>query len=118
MGERERILLADDLSFTREGMRETIELFGEEDGHQVVGEASSLAQVEELLKGGLRPTLAIIDANMPNRGDGEKAAAVIRQISPETKIVSHSSQLQTWGDVNWVKGELLARELVEQINKL
>lgn len=118
MGERERILLADDITVTREGIRMTIEAYSEEHGHKVVGEAASVSQVEEILKGGLRPTLAIIDANMPYRGGGEKAAALIRQVSPETKIVSYSTDLQTWGDVNWKKGELLGRELVEQISKL
>jgi DNA-binding NarL/FixJ family response regulator len=118
MGERERILLADDLPVTRQGIKLTFEVFGEEAGHEIVGEAGSVEGVARLLEDGLRPTLALIDANMPGKGDGERAAVLLRQKSPETKIVSFSTDRQTWGDVNWVKGEFTGRELVEQVNKV
>lgn len=118
MGERERILLADDSLATRKAIRWTIEVFGEENGHEIVGEAASIEEVARLLESGLRPTVAIIDANMPNRGDGERASALIRQKSPQTKIVSLSTDLQTWGDENWVKGNLTGKKLVGKIDEL
>src|SRR3990170_4292555 len=109
MGERERILLADDSPLTRYVIKETIEVWGQESGHEIVGEAASEEEVACLLEDGLRPTVAIIDARMPNKGDGERVAALIRKKSPQTKIVSFSTNLQTWGDENWEKGEVNAK---------
>ena len=55
---------------------------------------------------------------MPNRGDGEKAAMLIREKSPQTKIISFSTDPQTWGDENWVKGDLISRNLVKKVDEL
>lgn len=103
---------------TRQGIKLTFEAFGEESGHEIVGEAGSVEEVAALLEAGLRPTVAIIDANMPKRGDGKRSAALIRQKSPQTKIISFSTDLQTWGDENWVKGDLIGRNLIKKIDEL
>ena len=118
MGERKRILLADDLFVTRHAIKETIETFGEKSGHEVVGEAASIEEVSKFLVSGVKLTVAILDANRPNKGDGERAAALIRQYSPQTKIVSFSTDRQTWGDENWVKGDLSCEKLFEKIDEL
>lgn len=117
MGERERILLADDMEVLREGIKATFEVY-EEGGHVVIGEAGSVEEVEALLDSGLKPTLAIVDGNMPNRGDGERAAELIRQRSPETKIISFSSDPQTWGDENWAKGSLRGKKLIDKVTNI
>jgi CheY-like chemotaxis protein len=115
--ENERILVADDDKTYRRSLSMVIKVFGEEDSHKVVGEASSKEEVEAILKGGLRPSIALVDGKFPSYGDGEEAAAIIRKLSPETFIISLSSDLQTWGDENLVKN-LSAKELVELITKL
>ncbi|OGM29770.1 hypothetical protein A2630_01345 [Candidatus Woesebacteria bacterium RIFCSPHIGHO2_01_FULL_44_10] len=114
MGNRERILWADDMIFLHEG---ALFEFVEEDGHEIVGKAKSVEEVDQLLDEGINPTVAIVDANMPSKGDGEKAAAIIRERSPETKIVSFSSQRQTWGDENWTK-DMGLNQILEGIKKL
>lgn len=113
----ERILIADDNADIKKILSDVVEAFGDEDGHKVVGEASSKEEVEVILKGGLRPSIALIDGKFPNYGDGEQAAAIIRKLSPETFIISLSSDLQKWGDENWVKN-YGAKELVEALTKL
>ena len=50
MGERERILLADDSLVSREGIKLTFEAYGEESGHEIVGEAASIGEVAKLFK--------------------------------------------------------------------
>lgn len=118
MGEKEKILLADDSEITRHAVKITIEVYEEESGHEVIAEASSVEEVELLLESGVKPTVALIDGRMPNEGDGKKAAALIRSKSPQTKIVSFSTDLQTWGDENWEKGDLIEKDLIKKIDEL
>ena len=115
MGERERILWADDHMFLidRSGLFE----FVEEEGHEVVAKPKSVEEVESVLDSGIKPTLAIVDGNMPSKGDGERAAAIIREKSPETKVVSYSSVAQSWGDQNWHK-DMDLHELIEKIRNI
>jgi DNA-binding NarL/FixJ family response regulator len=113
----ERILIADDNTNIRNSLTDVIEFFGEEDGHKIVGEAASKEEVEALLNGGLRPTVAFVDGNFPNTGDGEKAAEMIRKISPKTFIISFSLDRQKWGDQSWDKN-MSGKDIVEKLTKL
>ncbi len=113
----ERILVADDQSVVRQGIERTIEAFGEEDGHQIVGQAESVEEVEELLKGGLRPTTALVDGKFPNRGDGERAAKIIEELSPETTIIAFSSDPQNYGHTQWNK-HMSGSDLVKALTNL
>lgn len=113
----ERILVADDQSVVRQGIEGIIEVFGGEDGHQIVGQAESVEEVEELLKGGLRPTTVLVDGNFPNRGDGEKAAKIIQELSPETTIIAFSSDPQNYGHDQWNK-HMSGKELVKALTNL
>lgn len=113
----ERILIADDNVDIRKSLTSVIEAFGDEDGHKVVGEAASKEEVKALLNEGLRPTVAFIDGNFPNYGDGEKAAEMIRKISPETFIISFSLDWQKWGDQSWDKG-MGGKDVIEKLTKL
>ena len=104
----ERILHADDMDIALQGFASLIKTMGK-DGHKIVGQATSIEGVEKILKKGLRPTVAFIDNSFPNKGDGEKAAALVREISPETIIVSLSGDENVrWGDHNLLK--LLSRD--------
>jgi DNA-binding NarL/FixJ family response regulator len=113
----ERILIADDQEIVMNALFDVISLFGEEDGHAVVGQASSVSEVEGLLKKGLKPTVALVDGNFPNYGDGDKAANIIRRLSPETKIIAFSSSPQKYGDEQWNKHSS-AKELVQNLTNL
>lgn len=113
----ERLLIADDQAVCREGLSMIIETFGEKDGHKIIGEASSIEEVEALLKEGLKPSVAFVDGKFLERGDGEKVAAIIRKLSPETFIISLSSELQEWGNENWIKN-FGNKEFVEALTKL
>ena len=75
------ILIADDFAVFRRSIRLTLK----ENGFQNVAEASD--GVEAVAKAAhLHPDLVLLDIGMPSL-DGIKAAAQIRTISPETKIV-------------------------------
>jgi len=99
----ERILIADDQYVVREGFTSAINLFGEEDGHSVVGEAASIAEVKTLLENGLKPTVAIVDGRFPKDGDGARAAEIIKDLSPETIIIAFSTYSQNYGKEQWDK---------------
>jgi len=47
-------------------------------------------------------TVAIVDDKMPRAGVGKGIAEALRRKYPSMKIVSYSSTLQDWGDVNLV----------------
>ena len=113
----ERVLVADDQDTVQQGIKSILEAFGPEDGHKIVGQASSVSEVEELLNGGLRPTVALVDGNFPNRGDGKKAAEIIRRLSPETKIIAFSTDPQDYGDEQWNK-HMSGRELTVMLTNL
>lgn len=75
-----RVLIADDHTPTRAGVREVLE----EGGFDVVAEASTApAAVEGALEH--RPDVCLLDLNMP--GGGATAAAQITKALPETAIV-------------------------------
>jgi len=114
--ENERILVADDMSADQTA--EGIEMAGKADGHQVVGIACSKEQLEDLLNGGLSPSIALVDSNFPLPNDGREAANIIRRLSPKTFVISLSSEIQKWGDKNWSKSYTSYKELVERITKL
>jgi len=81
-------------------------------------QASSVAGVEKLMRGGLKPTVAIIDHKMPIAGDGEKAANIVRKMSPSTVIVSLSgTENVTWGDHNLLK-DLSGPEFIDFLTNL
>lgn len=114
----ERILHADDSQIARDGMHMLCETFGAQGEHELLPQASSVEQVENMMKGGLKPTIAILDNNMPNENDGETAASVIRQYSPKTVIISLSSNTSvTFGDHNLTKN-IRGKELFDFITNL
>jgi DNA-binding NarL/FixJ family response regulator len=84
-----RVVLADDHDLVREGLRA---LFERNSDWTVCGEAKNGLEAIELVSK-LQPDLIVLDLSMPEM-NGIHAAARIREISPETKIVMlsmHSS---------------------------
>ena len=113
----EQILIADDKESHLKQLLIGIPVISE-DGHVVVGTASSVEEVKKLIEDGLKPTIALVDHRFPGVGDGQKAADIIRKFSPETIIVSFSSDPDLrWGDDNWHKGISIA-ELVKALTNL
>ncbi|MCX6704336.1 MAG: response regulator, partial [Candidatus Woesebacteria bacterium] len=89
----ERILVAEDDKDYRENFVRLLKLFGEEDGHTVIGIAASKAKVEALLQKGLKPTVAFVDNGFYGLSQGGQIANLIRQFSPETVIISNSMEV-------------------------
>jgi DNA-binding NarL/FixJ family response regulator len=119
MGLREQLLIADDSPGVIEGLTEIFE--HSPDGHSIVGAATSVEEVKELMEGGLKPTVALVDNQFPYKGAGEEAARIIRQHSPETFVISFSNDPGLkWGDDSWNKAWGMENEksLVAEVTKL
>lgn len=83
---RIRILIADDHTLVREGLRS---LIGTEQGMEVVGEAANGAEAVRRVEL-LRPDVVLIDLVMPEM-DGIAAIARIKQIDPQARILALTS---------------------------
>jgi DNA-binding NarL/FixJ family response regulator len=81
-GEAIRVLVADDHALYRRGLEMVL---GQEEGIEIVGEASdgaeAIRRVEELL-----PDVVLMDIRMPRRS-GIEACTAIKDVVPSTKIV-------------------------------
>lgn len=82
MGERIRVLIADDHALVREGTREILE---REDDVEVVGEAADGEQAVELA-GRLLPDVAVVDIGMPGV-NGIEATRRIKAEHPEIGVL-------------------------------
>jgi CheY-like chemotaxis protein len=86
IGERRRIVIADDHEPTRVLMRTLIEL----EGMQVVGEAEDGSEAVALaLEQG--PDVVLLDVNMPGL-DGLGAAGIIRAARPRIQLLLHTGE--------------------------
>jgi DNA-binding NarL/FixJ family response regulator len=81
-GEPIRVLVADDHTVVREGIRHVLE---REAGFHVVAEAANGTDALELAQAH-RPDVALLDISMPGRS-GLEVAAQIRQTLPETRVL-------------------------------
>jgi DNA-binding NarL/FixJ family response regulator len=77
-----RVLLSDDHSFMRRGLRTILEA---DDRYQVCGEASDGNETLELARE-LAPDILILDISMPPP-NGLEVAAELREALPQTKIL-------------------------------
>jgi DNA-binding NarL/FixJ family response regulator len=78
-----KIILADDHIVLRDALGRLIEDF---DQCSVVGKAADGSELQQLLTGGLRADLVILDLNMPGM-DGYDTAKWLKQHHPEVKIL-------------------------------
>lgn len=93
-----RILIADDHSVVREGLRMFL---GRDPELAVVGEASDGAEAVELSQQ-LRPDVVLMDLLMPVM-DGIAAISVIRSELPETEVIALTSVLESAAVVGAVR---------------
>jgi DNA-binding NarL/FixJ family response regulator len=77
-----RILIADDNQFIRRGI---VGLLAHEEGIEVCGEASNSAEAIQKATE-LQPDMILLDISMPG-GNGLETARVLKQKSPQTKIL-------------------------------
>jgi DNA-binding NarL/FixJ family response regulator len=94
-----RILIADDHTVLREGMRRLLE---QEKDFEVVGEANDGEEAVKLGKE-LKPDVAIMDIVMPKM-NGIEATKLIRQVSPATAVLI----LTAHSDMRYIIGLLEA----------
>lgn len=94
-----RILLADDHTLFREGLRRLLE---QEDDFQIVGEASdgeeAIGLVEEL-----KPDVVLMDIIMPKL-TGVEATKIIKTLNPSTHVLI----LTAYSDIHYILGLLKA----------
>src|SRR5947209_10576988 len=93
-----RVLLADDHSVVREGLRMFL---GRDPELAVVGEAANGEEAVELSRR-LRPDVVLMDLLMPVM-DGITATAAIRSALPETEVIALTSVLESATVVGAVK---------------
>ena len=84
---RTRVLLVDDHTLVRQGLRTVLDAYADLD---VVGEAANGEEAVAMVEG-LRPDLVVMDINMP-RKNGIEATAEIMARFPETVVIGLSVQ--------------------------
>jgi pilus assembly protein CpaE len=99
MPEKNRVLVVDDVSETRENIRKLLQF---EADIEVVGAARSGREAVQL-SDELKPDVILMDINMPDM-DGISATELIRQRSPIAQIIILSVQ----GDPNYMRRAMLA----------
>jgi CheY-like chemotaxis protein len=113
--DKKTILLVDD----DEDVRHALRLLFEFEGYEVAGEAGDGMEAIALARQ-FQPSFVVLDYLMPKMS-GDKTAAVLRGISPESRIVAFSAVLQKkpdWADAYLNKERIseiapLLAELVE-----
>jgi DNA-binding NarL/FixJ family response regulator len=93
-----RVLIADDHSVVRQGLRMFLSL---DDELEVIGEAENGSQALQLTKK-LNPDVVLMDMLMPVM-DGVTATAAIRSEAPETEVIALTSVLDDDSVVGAVK---------------
>ncbi|MCX6082827.1 MAG: response regulator [Chloroflexi bacterium] len=99
MPEKNRVLVVDDVSETRENIRKLLQF---EADIEVVGAARSGREAVQL-SDELKPDVILMDINMPDM-DGITATELIRQRTPISQIIILSVQ----GDPNYMRRAMLA----------
>jgi two-component system response regulator NreC len=115
---RIRVVIADDHSLLRRGLRQLLE----DEGIEVVAEAGDVDTARRYVRGH-RPDVLVLDLNMPGSPSLE-AIPWIRRESPETQIVvltmqnepAYARQALSAGALGYVLKESADAELVEAIH--
>lgn len=113
-----RLLIADDQTIVRDGLRSLIEVSGE---IEVIGEASNGSEACELAVK-LRPDIILMDIRMPVM-DGVAATKAIRQAQPDTAILilttfdddDYIIDAMSHGAAGYLLKDINAAQLIEAI---
>lgn len=115
-----RVVIADDHAVVRRGLRQLLE---EQDGVEVVAEASDLDATRRYLRGH-RPEVLVLDLNLP-AGTSLPAIPELRAEFPATQIVvltmqneaAYARRALSSGAVGYVLKEAAEAELVEAVRR-
>jgi two-component system, NarL family, response regulator NreC len=115
-----RVIIADDHSIVRRGLRELLEAEGD---FEVVAEAGDLADTKRYLRGH-RPDVLILDLNMPD-GSSLEAIPAMRGDCPDTRIVvltmqnepAYARRALSAGALGYVLKDAADAELVEAVRR-
>jgi len=115
-----RIVIADDHSVVRRGLRQLLE---NETGLEVVAEADDIDSARRYTRGH-KPDVLVLDLNMPG-GSTLEAIPAIREESPETRIViltmqnepAYAREALGAGVLGYVLKEAADTELVEAVRR-
>ena len=115
-----RVIIADDHSIVRRGLRELLEAEGD---FEVVAEAGDIASAKRYLHGH-KPDVLILDLNMPD-GSSLEAIPAMRGDCPETRIVvltmqnepAYARRALSAGALGYVLKDAADAELVEAVRR-
>jgi two-component system, NarL family, response regulator NreC len=118
--DRIRIVIADDHSIVRRGLRDVL---AADRGFEVVAEAGTLDAARQYIRG-RHPDVLVLDLSMPG-GSTLKAIPEIRDECPETQIVvltmhnepAYARQALSAGALGYVVKEAAEEELVEAVRR-
>jgi two-component system response regulator NreC len=113
-----RVILADDHSVVRRGLRQVLESEGD---FEIVAEAADVESAQRCVRGH-RPDVLVLDLNMPG-GSSLDAVPVLRAECPETQIViltmqsepAYARRALSDGALGYVLKDAADEELVEAI---
>ncbi|HEY6398694.1 MAG TPA: response regulator transcription factor [Solirubrobacteraceae bacterium] len=119
-GNAVRVVIADDHSVVRRGLRQLLEAEGD---FEVVAEAGDIAGARRYVRGH-HPDVLVLDLNMPE-GSSLEAVPDIRAESPETQIVvltmqnepAYARQALSTGVLGYVLKDAADSELVEAVRR-
>jgi two-component system response regulator NreC len=115
-----RVVIADDHSVVRRGLRDVLEAEG---GFEIVAEAGDIAGARRYVRGH-HPDVLVLDLNMPE-GSSLEAVPDIRAENPETQIViltmqnepAYARQALGAGVLGYVLKDAADAELVEAVRR-
>lgn len=115
-----RVVIADDHSVVRRGLRQLLELEG---GFEVVAEAGDIDSAKRYVRGH-HPDVLVLDLNMPE-GSSLPFVPDIRAGSPDTQIVvltmqdepAYAREALSAGALGYVLKDAADEELVEAVNR-
>ena len=94
-------------------VRRAIRIMCEQDGINVVGDAGSGIEAEDMARQH-QPTFIVLDYKMPY-GDGDTTARQLRRISPEAKIIAFSAYLD--GQPDWADA-YVSKDQIDRLLKV
>ena len=115
-----RVVIADDHSIVRRGLRELLEAEG---GFEIVAEAGDIAGAQRYVRGH-HPDVLVLDLNMPE-GSSLQAVPALRAECPDTQIVvltmqnepAYARQALSAGVLGYVLKDAADAELVEAVRR-